>query len=93
MKDMLKNLLLIHLCFLSGCIGKSIEELFLPKIHKTRTHHEVLSNNHLENLTVKGKLGERAFFIALLPLYLIKVGNFIEKNLIKAQVLVINKIF
>ena len=75
-----KKFLLLFL-FISGCLTQTTDYLLSQRLSKSDpSHQEILRGNSLEKILTAGSLSERTLFIALSPLYLAQIGNFIEKK-------------
>lgn len=78
----------IILCLsISGCLNKNMEYLITQRMEKNNfSHQEILSAHFWEQKLTHGNLSDRSILLAFYPLYLIKIGNFIQKDTDSVQV-------
>lgn len=78
----------IILCLsLSGCLNKNMEYLITQRMEKNNfSHQEILSAHFWEQKLTYGNLSDRSILLAFYPLYLIKIGNFIQKDIDSVQI-------
>jgi len=85
-----KNHLLLYiiLCFsISGCLNKNMEYLITQRMEKNNfSHQEILSAHFWEQKLTHGNLSDRSILLAFYPLYLFKIGNFIQQDTDSVQI-------